>query len=118
MEPKTQNILRKGENTIVLATDKEKMSIILDRTDYNEIVKQLPNNTTDYRSLEADPILKLKKNTNRILKNLLNRQMIANEKCWMIRAETLADAQFQIPIERVTSNSDKTFVLQTSSSSI
>lgn len=49
----------------MLPADKERMTIILDKTEFVKNSKQLPNDTTTYRLLDTDQIAKLESEINK-----------------------------------------------------
>lgn len=55
----------------MLPADKERMTIILDKTEFVKNSNQLPNDTTTYRLLDTDQIAKLENEINKAQKNCM-----------------------------------------------
>lgn len=77
---KARRTLTMGKNIVMLPAEKERMTVILDKTDYIEKTKQLLIDTTIYRLLDTDPTAKLE-NVNNTLAKLHDMQRTTTEKC-------------------------------------
>ena len=61
------------------------MTVVLDKPDYVEKVKQLLNDTSTYRRIETDPTEKLTKEIEATLKKLENLKEITRDERWRMR---------------------------------
>ena len=91
-EMKTLQHLRKDKSRLVITEDKGNCTVIMDRKDYDEKVKELLGEESTYKFLKKDPTKKTERDMNGILLKMKREETI---KPYKIFERTNRDSSFR-----------------------